>query len=100
MNANSLLEAPSFRVGRPQFTGPNAVLTNDKYPPGKNLRAPKIGDNVSVGANSTLLPGICIGEGALIAAGSVVTRDVPDHMMAIGVPARVKKLPEMMKREH
>jgi len=85
-------------IGNRVFIGPNAVLTNDKYPPGKSLLAPRIGNNVSVGANSTLLPGICVGEGVLIAAGSVVTRDVPDHMMAIGVPARIKKLPVGMQK--
>lgn len=81
------------------FIGPNVVLTNDKYPPSNKLRAPVIQKNASIGANSTLLPGVCIGEGALVAAGSVVTKDVPDNMMAIGLPAKIKQLPiEIRKR--
>lgn len=99
VNLQSTVYIPTGTIiGNHVFIGPNAVLTNDKYPPGKSLLAPRIGNNVSVGANSTLLPGICVGEGVLIAAGSVVTRDVPDHMMAIGVPARIKKLPVEMRR--
>jgi len=80
-------------IGNRVFIGPNAVLTNDKYPPGKNLRAPTIENGAAIGANSTLLPGIRIGEGALVAAGAIVTRDIPARMLAIGSPARIKKLP-------
>jgi acetyltransferase-like isoleucine patch superfamily enzyme len=50
-------------------------------------------DGAAIGANVTILPGICIGEGALVAAGSVVTHDVPGRMLAIGSPARIKDLP-------
>lgn len=77
------------------FIGPNAVLTNDRYPPRRigGLRGPTIRDGAAIGANTTLLPGICIGEGSLVAAGAVVTHDVPDHMLAIGSPARIKSLP-------
>jgi acetyltransferase-like isoleucine patch superfamily enzyme len=86
-------------IGNRVFIGPNAVLTNDKYPPGENLQAPQISDGATIGANSTLLPGISIGRGSLIAAGSVVTKDVPDNMMAIGSPAKIENLPdEIIKR--
>lgn len=51
----------------------------------------KIGNNVLVGANSTILPNICIGNNSIIAAGSVVTKDVPDNCMVAGIPAVVKK---------
>jgi acetyltransferase-like isoleucine patch superfamily enzyme len=83
------------RIGNRVFIGPNAVLTNDRYPPHRigGLRGPVISDGAAIGANTTLLPGVCIGEGSLVAAGAVVTRDVPDHMLAIGTPARIKKLP-------
>lgn len=50
-----------------------------------------IGDNVWVGANCTILKGVNIGTGAIIAAGAVVTKDVPDHTIVAGVPARVIK---------
>lgn len=45
-------------------------------------------ENVWIGANVTVLPGVTIGEGSLIAAGAVVTKDVPDNMIAAGAPAR------------
>lgn len=50
-----------------------------------------IEDHVWIGMNVTILKGVTIGEGAIIAAGSVVTRDIPAHCMAAGVPARVIK---------
>lgn len=50
-----------------------------------------IGDNVYIGSNVTLLPGVTLGEGCMIAAGSVVTHDVPPGMLAAGVPAKVIK---------
>jgi acetyltransferase-like isoleucine patch superfamily enzyme len=85
-------------IGDSVFIGPNAVLTNDRYPPSGSLEGPIIKAGAAIGANVTILPGVCIGEGAFVAAGSVVTRDVPDHMMAIGTPARIKDLPrEMLK---
>jgi acetyltransferase-like isoleucine patch superfamily enzyme len=85
-------------IGDHVFIGPNAVLTNDRYPPSRSLKGPTIKTGAAIGANTTILPGVCIGEGAFVAAGSIVTRDVPDHMMAIGTPARIKELPpEMLK---
>ncbi|MDD5142275.1 N-acetyltransferase [Methanoregula sp.] len=87
------------QIGDHVFIGPNAVLTNDRYPPTRigGLRGPVIKKGAAIGANTTILPGVCIGEGALVAAGSVVTRDVPDHMLAIGSPARLRQLPSVMK---
>lgn len=59
------------------------------YPP---LTAPVvIGNNCWVGANSTILPGVTIGDFSVIAAGSVVTKDVPSGVMVAGVPATIKK---------
>jgi acetyltransferase-like isoleucine patch superfamily enzyme len=85
-------------IGDHVFIGPNAVLTNDRYPPSGCLKGPVIKNGAAIGANTTILPGVRIGEGAFVAAGSIVTRDVPDHMMAIGTPARIKELPkEMLK---
>ena len=81
-------------IGNHVFIGPNAVLTNDRYPPSECLMGPIVKTGAAIGANATILPGVCIGEGALIAAGSIVTRDVPDYMMAVGTPARIKDLPD------
>ena len=50
-----------------------------------------IGNNVWVGANCTILKGVSIGNGAIIAAGAVVTGDVPEYTIVAGVPARVIK---------
>ncbi|QYZ79236.1 N-acetyltransferase [Methanofollis formosanus] len=86
-------------IGDHVFIGPNAVLTNDRYPPRGQppLQGPVIKDKVSIGAGAVLLPGITVGEGALVAAGSIVTHDVPAYMMAIGSPARFVDLPEGMR---
>lgn len=88
-------------IGNNVFIGPNTVLTNDRYPPTRigGLKGPQIRANAAIGANATLLPGVCIGEGALVAAGAIVTRDVPAHMLAIGAPAKITDLPQKMIRE-
>ncbi len=56
-------------------------------------------NGAAIGANATLLPGICIGEGALVAAGAIVTRDVPAQKLAIGAPAKIADLPRKMVRK-
>ena len=77
------------------WLGPNVVLTNAKYPlsPGvkENLKGPIIKKRAKIGANSTILPGIVIGQNALVGAGSVVTRDVPDNGVVVGNPAKLIK---------
>lgn len=58
----------------------------------KPMHAPvKIGDNVWVGARAVILPGVTIGNNVVVAAGSVVNRDVPDNVVVAGVPAVIKK---------
>ncbi len=81
------------------FIGPNAVLTNDKYPVRKDykLRGPIVREGVTIGANSVILPFVKIGEGAFVAAGALVTKDVPPWKLAIGVPAKIVDLPEYLK---
>jgi acetyltransferase-like isoleucine patch superfamily enzyme len=87
-------------IGNGVFIGPHAVLTNDRYPPSgpSGLRGPVLGDRSVIGGNATLLPGVIVGEGACVAAGAVVTSDVPACRLAIGVPARIRDLPEEMVR--
>ncbi len=100
VNLQSRVYLPTnTRIGNHVFIGPNAIFTNDRYPPGRigGLDGPHVMDGAAIGANATLLPGVCIGEGALVAAGAIVTRDVPDHMMAIGTPAKIRELPKIMK---
>ena len=75
------------------WIGPNVVLTNAKYPlsPGvkDNLKGPIIRKHAKIGANSTILPGVVIGCNALVGAGSVVTKDVPDNSVVVGNPAKL-----------
>ena len=82
------------------FIGPCACFTNDKYPirVDFDLKGPVIKRGVSIGANSTFLSNIEIGEGAMVAAGAIVTMDVPEYFLAIGAPARIKPLPKHLKR--
>ena len=83
-------------IGDYVFIGPSAVLTNDRYPLRRRDEyqpaGPVIEDSVTIGANSTILPGVRLGEGAMVAAGSVVTRDVPAWHLAMGSPARFSRL--------
>lgn len=87
-------------IGAGCFIAPMVTFTNDnfmgrtkerfKYHKGVTLK-----DGARVGANSTILPGIVLGEDAVVAAGSVVTRDVPARKIALGSPARVwRDVPE------
>ena len=82
-------------IGSNVFVGPNATLTNDPHPVRReaDLVGPTIEDGASVGANATLLPDVTVGEGAFVAAGAVVTEDVPPRTLAVGTPAEHRELP-------
>ncbi len=75
------------------WIGPNVVVTNALYPLSpdakSNLKGAHIKKNAKVGANSTLLPGITLGENCLVGAGSVVTKDVPAKKVVAGNPAQI-----------
>lgn len=75
------------------WIGPRVVITNAKYPqaPGvkSKLKGATIRCGAKIGANSTLLPGVEIGQNALVGAGSVVTKDVPSEAVVVGNPARI-----------
>jgi acetyltransferase-like isoleucine patch superfamily enzyme len=77
------------------WLGPNVVVTNARYPRSRNvkaeLRGARIQRGAKIGANATLLPGITIGENALVGAGAVVVGDVPPGTVVAGNPARVIK---------
>lgn len=75
------------------FLGPNVVFTNDVRPRSKQyIPAEKtlIKKGASVGANSTILAGVTLGEYAMTGIGSVVTRNVPAHALVYGNPARIQ----------
>ncbi|WP_313606363.1 acyltransferase [Comamonas jiangduensis] len=75
------------------FLGPNATLTNDPMPRSKKYPEKFSGiilkNGCSIGANSTILPGLIIGENAMVGAGSVVTKDVPANAVVVGNPAKI-----------
>jgi UDP-2-acetamido-3-amino-2,3-dideoxy-glucuronate N-acetyltransferase len=85
------------------FVGPNATFTNDPFPRSGVRPAswPRtlVRRGATIGANATLLPGITVGEGAMVAAGAVVTRDVPPFTLVRGHPARpVRQLPDLRQQ--
>jgi acetyltransferase-like isoleucine patch superfamily enzyme len=75
-------------IGNDVFIGPSVTFTNDKHPPSVNWLPTVVCNGASIGAGAVILPGIVIGERAVIGAGSVVTRDVPPHTTVMGNPAR------------
>ncbi len=83
------------------FLGHGVMFTNDRFPravdeSGKlktasdwTLEPTRVCQGAAIGSNATILPGVTIGEFALVGAGSVVTRDVPEGAIVAGVPARL-----------
>ena len=76
------------RIEDEVFVGPNATFTNDKYPRSKKYLTEYpitlLSKGCSIGANATILPGITIGVNAMIAAGAIVTKDVPENTLVKG----------------
>ena len=79
-------------VGNRVFIGPNAVFTNDKVPRAFNadwqITKTEIKEGASIGANATIVCGITLGEYCMVAAGSVVTKDVEPFTLVLGNPAK------------
>lgn len=80
-------------IGNNVFIAPGVVFTNDRYPKAHGewtLCSTKVENGVSIGAGAVILPGVTIGKNALIGAGSVVTKDVPNDALVVGNPSTVK----------
>lgn len=86
-------------IGNQVMFGPNVTISATGHPvypeyrhKGAHFSLPvTIGNGVWIGANTTILPGVTIGDNAVIGAGSVVTKDIPANTLALGVPCKVKK---------
>lgn len=80
-------------IGDDVFIGPHACFTNDPRPRADSsdwqVVPTKVEDGASIGANATILCGITIGRRAMVAAGAVVTKDVPPQALVAGVPAKI-----------
>jgi len=71
-----------------------ATLNHEENPKERQNIHPapiKIGKNVWIGANVTILPGVTIGDGSIIGAGAVVTKNIPENAVALGIPAKIAK---------
>lgn len=83
-----------IRVEDGVFIGPNATFVNDRYPRSKKYPEDFLGARImqgaSIGAGATVLGGITIGRFAMVGAGAVVTKDVPDFALVYGNPAEIK----------
>ena len=75
------------------FVGPNATFTNDPFPRSKQYPSEfaktVVQKGASIGANASILPGVTIGQNAMVGAGAVVTKDVPPNSIVVGNPARI-----------
>ncbi len=86
-------------VGDNTMFGPNVTLAVAGHPVHPELRKKaaqynlpiKIGNNVWIGANSVILPGVNIGDNSVIGAGSIVTKDIPSNVVAVGNPCKVMR---------
>lgn len=97
-NSNlTMVDDGHIYVGDKVMFGPNVTVATANHPINEELRgrAPQynkdvyIGENVWIGANVVIVPGVHIGKNTVIGAGSVVTKDIPDNVVAVGNPCRV-----------
>jgi len=92
---NTLIEGlvyipPKSRIEKNVFIGPAASLTNDPYPPSGKMVGVVIKEGAIIGSRAVVLAGVTVGKNSVVAMGSVVTKDVPDNTVVVGVPAKIK----------
>lgn len=79
---------PGLTIGNRVFIGPHVTFTNDRFPLKRRdeyeVAETFVGDNVSIAASATILPGVRIGDDCFIAAGAIVTKDVPNGKLVKG----------------
>ena len=80
--------APLSVIGNGVFIGPNAVLTNDPYPPSSRMTGVIVEEFAALGGGSVIKAGVKIGRKAVVGMGSVVIRDVPPETVVAGNPAK------------
>jgi len=90
------------RIGNHVFIGPGCIFLNDKRPARTEVMQTPVGatveDEVMIGGGCTILPGVRVGKQSFIAAGTVVSKDVPAHALAIGNPMQIKPQPSDFDR--
>lgn len=95
----TILDINKVCIGDNVMIGPNTLITTVGHPLSPKKRREHIGqasdihigNDVWLGGNVTILPGVTIGDNVVVGAGAVVTKDIPDNSLALGVPAKVVK---------
>lgn len=95
----TLVDDTHIYIGDYVMIGPNVTISAGSHPIHPGLREKQaqfnlpvtIGKNVWIGANAVILPGVTIGENSVIGAGSIVTKDIPANVVAVGNPCRVMR---------
>ena len=104
----TLVDDGHIYVGDKVMFGPNVTVATANHPLDAELRSRGlqynkdvyIGENAWIGANVVIVPGVHIGKNSIIGAGSVVTKDIPDDVLAVGVPCRVLRAVGEHDREY
>ncbi|MQW22538.1 MULTISPECIES: sugar O-acetyltransferase [unclassified Lactococcus] len=95
----TLVDDTFITIGNDVMIGPNVTIATASHPIHPELRSQglqfnlevSIGDKVWIGANTTVLPGVSIGKNSVIGAGSIVTKDIPENVVAYGNPCKVQR---------
>ncbi|MBO5329700.1 MAG: sugar O-acetyltransferase [Anaerotignum sp.] len=108
INCNvTILDTNKVMIGEDVFIAPGVVISAATHPLDAERRVTRhfqshpitIKDRAWIGANATILTGVTIGENAVVAAGAVVTKDVPDNCLVGGIPAKIIKVIQQKEKE-